>query len=533
MNARLPTHHDRATFFCELRRDDLVEQVAREIAEGEAPLVFGIHGDWGSGKTSFLCQLANELSEQCPIHRDAEKPKRRLTDIDNVFTVWFEAWRYQYEPAPVVALLQEICRQLPMHKKIATGMRKWSEVITKGVFGAVDEVSVELDAAPLGIGGKGGVKLKNPVYKVHEAVEDWEKERLSSRLTSDHARGLLTDAIKQLLGGTDKDQRRVCVIIDDLDRCDPAAALKLLEGIRIHLSLPRCVFVLGVNIYQIQRALAPLLPGATEKANPAEQRAEAAEYLEKLCNFTWKLPFPVAADRAALLALWIQDPPGCDAKRTVQLPKALRLRLAAVAEEFDCLPANPRKIKSLANTVRQLAARAWPVQAADREFVVAAGRIDDAADALLIAASIDQFHPELLRYLQTYPEAWTELINWLNGKSKLPEYSDLAHVFSELQRSAVPDRDEKNPTAASGPPIPIYPDPVHLSVFRIHRLLREATGPSRNTVTKLSLVPFLHLAQSPVLPGPPASASPRPTERSIPDENLFDDLLPIPAPPTP
>lgn len=95
MNARLPTHHDRATFECKLGRDNLVEQVAREIAEGEAPLVFGIHGDWGSGKTSFLCQLANELSEQCPVHRDAEKPKRRLTDITNVFTVWFEAWRYQ------------------------------------------------------------------------------------------------------------------------------------------------------------------------------------------------------------------------------------------------------------------------------------------------------------------------------------------------------------------------------------------------------------------------------------------------------
>jgi hypothetical protein len=50
------------------------------------------------------------------------------------------------------------------------------------------------------------------------------------------------------------------------NRCDPAAALRLLEGSKIHLSLPQCVFVLGVNVRQLEQAIAPLLPGADEKA---------------------------------------------------------------------------------------------------------------------------------------------------------------------------------------------------------------------------------------------------------------------------
>jgi pantothenate kinase-related protein Tda10 len=65
MTACLPTHSDFPTFEDKLGREALLEQVAREIATGNPPLVFGIHGDWGSGKTSFLCKLEHELTGKC------------------------------------------------------------------------------------------------------------------------------------------------------------------------------------------------------------------------------------------------------------------------------------------------------------------------------------------------------------------------------------------------------------------------------------------------------------------------------------
>lgn len=489
MNARLPAHNDLPTFEDKLERETLVRQVAREVAIGRPPLVFGIHGDWGSGKTSFLCQLEHELTGSCSSYPESKDYKRACGDIENVFTVWFEAWRYQHEPSPVVALLQEICHQLPKHEKIKKVIKKWGTVITKGFFGAVDELSLELVAAPLGAGGKAGLKFKNPLQTIGSEADAWDKNQLSGRLTTNHVREQLAQAISKML---DDKGSRVCVIIDDLDRCDPVVALRLLEGIKVYLALPQCVFVLGVNIRQIELAIAPLLPGGRADKNDAQMHAEAAEYLEKLCTLTWNLPFLGAERRGKLLALWLADPPEVKSSHTTPLPSDLRDRMSEVAVEFDCLPANPRKIKGLANTVRQLAARAWCVQAKPKTNLPIP--IEE-ADALIVAAAIYHFHPELLRFLQTSKNAWVELVTWANGKAFLRKDSDLHQLFETLRPTMSIAVDAgKSPTPSSAERISLYADPTNLNVFRVQDLFCKATDPqSRDSITYERMKRYLDL----------------------------------------
>lgn len=66
----LPSHNDEPTLADGLGRLDLVRAVAEASATCKPPQVFGVHGDWGLGKTSFLHQLHFCLAGECPQQDD-------------------------------------------------------------------------------------------------------------------------------------------------------------------------------------------------------------------------------------------------------------------------------------------------------------------------------------------------------------------------------------------------------------------------------------------------------------------------------
>lgn len=108
----LPTLHDMLDWTEELDR------LSQRIRTCYTPHILGIHGDWGSGKTSFMRQLQVRLGGEIPddgsvAHHEKCKPEKERKQLQKqTITIWFDAWRYQNEPVPVVALLQEMRRQM-------------------------------------------------------------------------------------------------------------------------------------------------------------------------------------------------------------------------------------------------------------------------------------------------------------------------------------------------------------------------------------------------------------------------------------
>ena len=130
--------------------------------------------------------------------------------------------------------------------------------------------------------------------------------------------------------GRSYNDRRLVVLIDDLDRCDPKLIPHLLLSLRELLDLPGFTFLLAFDDEIVGRALT--------QENPAW--AEGANFLEKILDFRFHLP-PVTEQQKERL-----------------IDRALVKYCSFVPNESarkiqDLSPNNPRKLKAL---VRSLAA---------------------------------------------------------------------------------------------------------------------------------------------------------------------------------
>jgi hypothetical protein len=244
-------HNDEPTEEILNGRKALATQVADALASCQAPQVFGVDGDWGSGKTSFLCAVEKQITGHChlPPKRKAPQPP---TDYRHVRVVWFEAWRYQHEESPVVALLHEVCSQLGAVERSKKEIKKLAYAGFYGLINMLKEAKIGTSSSvPLKI----EASIANPFHTIAAAGDQWEADHLAVPLTTEHTREILDKAIKALLGWSTRNNERVVIIVDDLDRCEPTATYRILEAVKIYLNLESCVFLLGLNQREVSRAV--------------------------------------------------------------------------------------------------------------------------------------------------------------------------------------------------------------------------------------------------------------------------------------
>ena len=389
-------HNDEPALQDALERGSLIEEVGKAIAHCTPPQVFGVHGDWGLGKTSFLQQIEWYITGECPQQPESitEEMKKQVNGTGtsaptqrygvfkkHVQAVWFDAWRYQNEEVPVVALLHEMRAQLTWGTRVVNAADRAAKVAVRGALLSMEDFTR---------------KIGFQYSKLRQANREWEAENLAATLPSHTLREHLRAAVEQLLPvrADDSPPPRLVVFIDDVDRCEPEAAYRLLEGLKIYLSLDNCVFVLGMNQKAIEEAIAQRMKAASDN----DPTMRAAAYMEKLCQNVWRLP----AVREPSLVLYRllegteTSPIVCEwVKRAVDAPGR------------PCLPANPRRLKGLANLIGRLSSR-LPSQDGspnDQQSVFE-------AQLLVIVAYTYQFHHDLYVRWEADSTLYDEIRKW-------------------------------------------------------------------------------------------------------------------------
>jgi formylglycine-generating enzyme required for sulfatase activity len=281
----LPLRSEQADFHFE----EFATTLARLIASKHTrtPLTIGVSGSWGAGKTTLLHRLRRMLA-QTEVFYDKSKPELmdfvgKEEEPRKLFrpcrTVWFNAWKYAGEEALLVALMRVIVREMFADDFVAksaaallepfTPRRNVIETVLSWFSIKVMDTGVTLTT---GAPQETPFSEKSPLLDLFDDVFD---------------RLMVAWVLHEILPNKaelNPDEGALVIFIDDLDRCLPAKTVQVLEAVKLFLDKPGCVFVLGADIAQVERAVT----AHYEKTGVLGETA--SDYLEKIIQLRFPLP---------------------------------------------------------------------------------------------------------------------------------------------------------------------------------------------------------------------------------------------------
>jgi len=183
--------------------------------ENKTPMVIGIYGPWGSGKTTLMETVRRLLKDKNFKNKDTYRPCK---------TVWFQAWKYGKEEKILAALIETIFKTMKNDGFLEARKAEIEEIVKK--------------LKPF----KGLAKVTKSITGVDitEFFSELEyKEKLGFYDTfQDFFERLLwtyTNLRPQLTSSEEPDDSKgaLVVFIDDLDRCPKNRILQVLETIKL------------------------------------------------------------------------------------------------------------------------------------------------------------------------------------------------------------------------------------------------------------------------------------------------------------
>lgn len=274
---------------------DLLIDVIRD--DTVLPVTIGVFGDWGSGKSSILKMLYDELKGE---NEDDLK--------DNTLVLYFNGWVFEGYDDAKAALLESIVEKFKKHKLLKAKIEelpakllrsvKWMRVV--GL--AFKKVVLPTASAFL----TGGVSL---IPFLLQEFSKFDAKELANKLSGDKAEEFLKDIIKKndveetalirefrndFKEMIDKSEiNKLVVIIDDLDRCTQDRIIENLEAIKLFLNVEKTAFVIGADPRIVRHAIEyRYKTDGIENANDPDSRNRriVSDYLEKLIQVPYNLP---------------------------------------------------------------------------------------------------------------------------------------------------------------------------------------------------------------------------------------------------
>lgn len=267
--------------------------------ESVLPTTIGVFGDWGSGKSSILQIIKNEIDKE---------------ENGDSLCIYFNGWTFEGYDDAKAALLNAILKELEDNKKLSSAvigtvkekakkLRKsidWMRgagMVLKNV--ALPAVSAYftggISLAPFALQKIAELGIDSPENLISK-LQSTEGEEIFKSLTKREEKEEQTNSVSEFrkdfsdfLEATKF--KKLVVIIDDLDRCTPDRIIENLEAIKLFLNVDKTAFIIGADPRIVRYAIEHKYK--TEKIENADDpgnrnKTIVKDYLEKLIQIPYK-----------------------------------------------------------------------------------------------------------------------------------------------------------------------------------------------------------------------------------------------------
>lgn len=259
------------------------------LDENMLPISVGVFGNWGSGKSSLMLLLKDELSKWKveTVEKNKTQKDNALKINANILQIFFNSWQFENYDNTKLTLIETILDAI--NKDIES---------RKDFFDKADSLIGRIKV--LKVGTLVLKKISNYITpdfiksalpsfdELKECIDPNEADELIKEMQNGNTSKFISQfrkVFKSIV--VDANYRAVVVYIDDLDRCDSKRVIECLEAVKLFLNVERTAFIIGADVRIIEFAISQHYP---LKTNKEDRFSPFSDYLEKLIQLPYKLP---------------------------------------------------------------------------------------------------------------------------------------------------------------------------------------------------------------------------------------------------
>ena len=238
-----------------LGRKEYAEVLTSIVETFVGGAVIALNGAWGTGKTTFLKMWKQHMmNEGFPV-------------------IYYNAWEDDICEEPMLSMLREL-KELNKEDGLDDVFKTGAKVVTGALSGAFTAAAGVLGEIAKGAVEGGMKQLEDSVY------ESLKEENARTKLMQDFKESL-TDYMTTVCN----EGKPLVYMVDELDRCNPTFAVKVLERIKHLFDVPNVIFVLSIDKKQL---------ACSVKGFYGSNEIDADEYLRRFIDVDYYLPEPDA-----------------------------------------------------------------------------------------------------------------------------------------------------------------------------------------------------------------------------------------------